>query len=124
MKTVFRVTTVLALALTFAAVPLRNARAIEVEAGVYSFNVTNGSEKKITKLLASEDGKTYRNFDIDAPIAPNKTVNLKWDRKTEGGGCKWHLKAVFADGNQSEVWEVDFCEEELEIFFYAERDDR
>ena len=119
MKTVFRVATVLALGLTVAAVPLRNARAIEDEGGGYSFNVTNASEKQITKLLASEDGKTYRDFDIGAAIAPNKTVTLKWDKKTEGAGCKWYLKAVFADGKQSEAWKVDLCVEEIEIFFYA-----
>lgn len=116
MKTFSKVVAVLALAAAFIAVPLRNAAGSEDEGG-YSFSVKNTTKVKITKLLASEDGKTYGNFDIGGGIAPGKSMTLQWDKSTDGSGCEWHFKAVFADGDESESKKFDFCEDDLELEF-------
>ncbi|MFN2476206.1 MAG: hypothetical protein ABR526_07705 [Chthoniobacterales bacterium] len=81
------------------------------------FKVTNTTKTKIVKLLASEDGKNYGNFDIGDGIAPGKTVTLNWGKNTKDTGCKWHLKAVFSDGEESEEKDFDFCEDDLELEF-------
>lgn len=104
----------MALAFTLASISLRTANADDEE---YTFKVHNTTRDKITKLLASEDGKEWGNFDIGKGIAPDETVTLKWDKKTNESGCKWWFKAVFADGSDSEAKEFDFCEEDLELEF-------
>ena len=84
----------------------------------YSFKVHNTTDEKITKLLASEDGKKYGNFDLGSSgIGPGKTVTLTWEQSTNGKGCKWFLKAVFTGGEESEAKKFDFCEEDLELEF-------
>lgn len=83
-----------------------------------SFKVTNTTKTKIVKLLASEDGKDYGNFDLGSDgIAPGKTVTLNWGKNTKDTGCKWFLKAVFSDGDESEAKKFDFCEDDLELEF-------
>ena len=57
--------------------------------GNYSFKVHNTTTHTIKKLLASEDGKTYGNFDIGSGIAPGKEVELVWDKSTDEGKCEW-----------------------------------
>jgi hypothetical protein len=109
-----KVSAFLALALAFVFTPLRTATAKE---DVYSFKVHNTTKDKITKLLASEDGKSYGYFDIGKGIAADETVTLNWDKKTNESGCKWYFKAVFADGDESEAQKFDFCEEDLELEF-------
>jgi hypothetical protein len=42
----------------------------------YSFKVHNTTKDKITKLLASEDGKEYGSFDVGSGIAAGKAVTL------------------------------------------------
>jgi hypothetical protein len=113
MKNHFRLSVVVVLAFTFIFIPLRNATAEDE----YSFKVHNTTNDKITKLLASEDGKEYGSFDIGKGIKPDETVTLKWDKKTNESGCKWYFKAVFADGEESEAKKFDFCEEDLELEF-------
>ena len=83
----------------------------------YSFKVKNTTKDKITKLLASEDGKTYGDFDIGKGIKPGETVTLQWDKETDESDCEWYFKAVFADGEESEAVKFDFCEEDLELEF-------
>ena len=83
----------------------------------YSFKVKNTTKHKITKLLASEDGKDYGNFDIGKGIKPGETITLAWDKKTDDSGCEWYFKAVFDDGEESEVVKFDFCEDDLELEF-------
>lgn len=83
----------------------------------YSFKVHNTTKDKITKLLASEDGKNYGNFDIGSGIAAGATVTLEWDKKTNDKGCKWWFKAVFDGDEESEAKRFDFCEEDLELEF-------
>jgi hypothetical protein len=115
MKIYLRLGVVLALAITFVSVPMRSVRADEEEA--YSFKLHNTTEDKITKLLASEDGKDWGSFDIGKGIAAGETVTLKWDKKTNEKGCKWYFKAVFSGGDESDSKKFDFCEEDLELEF-------
>ena len=83
--------------------------------GNYSFKVKNTTDETITKLLASTDGKSYGNFDIGKGIKPGETVTLAWDKSTDKSDCEWFFKALFAEGEESEVEAFDFCEEDLEF---------
>jgi len=83
----------------------------------YTFKVHNGNVQRITKLLASEDGKKYINFDIGKGIDVGEIVTLNWDKSTNKSGCKWYLKAVYADKSVGEAVRFDFCEEDLIIQF-------
>jgi hypothetical protein len=116
MRTSLKLGAIVALLFTLVAVPLRNAVASDDEG--YSFKVKNTTEETIKKLLASEDGKTYGSFDIGSKgIAPGKSMTLKWDKATDGSGCEWYFKAVFDDGEESEVTNFNFCEDDLELEF-------
>ena len=81
----------------------------------YSFKVHNKTEHTIKKLLASEDGKTFGFFNIGKGIGPGQKVTLVWDKSTDNGNCEQYFKAVFDNGEESEVVEFDFCEEDLEL---------
>jgi hypothetical protein len=106
----------LVLTLAFTANPLRPLTAAEDKE--YSFKVTNTTKDKITKLLASPDGKSYGSFDIGKEGIPGgKTVTLAWDKKTNDSDCEWYFKAQFADGEESEAKAFDFCEDDLELEF-------
>ncbi|MFN2509602.1 MAG: hypothetical protein ABR589_12625 [Chthoniobacterales bacterium] len=83
----------------------------------YSFKVHNTTEDTITKLLASEDGKTYGFFDVGKGIKPGETVTLVWDKSTNDSSCEHYFKAVYEDGEESEPVKFDFCEEDLELEF-------
>ena len=112
MKSYLKLAAVVALLFTLVSIPGRNARA---EDG-YKFKVHNTTKDKITKLLASEDGKKYSFFDVGKGIAPGETMTLVWGR--EGGDdCEWFIKAVFSDGTETPAKKFDFCEEDLELDF-------
>ena len=115
MKHYLKFIVMIAAALALAIVPVNPVSAADDEG--YTFKVKNTTDEKITKLLASEDGKEYGNFDIGAGIAPGKSMTLEWDKKTEDKSCEWYFKAVFADGEESEPVKFDFCEEDLELEF-------
>lgn len=83
----------------------------------FTFTVHNGTDTKITKLLASEDGENYGFFNIGKGIAPGATATLVWDKSTDESNCEWFFKAVYADGSESEPIGIDFCEEDLELEF-------
>ena len=83
----------------------------------YSFRVHNTTKHTITKLLASDDGKDYGDFDIGDGIPPGKTVTLVWDESTDDENCKQWFKAVYDDGEESEAVKFDFCEEDLVLEF-------
>ncbi len=79
----------------------------------YTFKVHNKTDNNIVKLLASEDGKTYREFDIGDGIAAGKTVTMEWNQSTDNGNCEWYFKAKLDDGEETEPVEFDFCEKNL-----------
>lgn len=83
----------------------------------YKFKVTNNTDAKIVKLLASEDGEEYGFFNIGSGIAVGKSMELVWDKATDESNCEWYFKAVFADESESEAKAFDFCEDELELVF-------
>lgn len=83
----------------------------------YKFKVTNNTDTQIKQILVSEDGEEYGMFKIGGGIAPGKTVTLVWDSSTEGESCAQFFKAVFANGEESEAQEFDFCEDEVHIEF-------
>jgi hypothetical protein len=83
----------------------------------YSFKVHNNTKSAIKKILVSPDGKDYGFFDIGNGIAPGQTVELVWDKSTNGESCVQHFKAVFADGSESQPVKFDFCEDDLELSF-------
>ncbi|HYR27353.1 MAG TPA: hypothetical protein VEU30_02740 [Thermoanaerobaculia bacterium] len=83
----------------------------------YKFKVTNNTNTKIAKILVSQDGEEYGFFNIGGGIPSGKTVTLVWDESTNGESCQQYFKAVFANGEESEAQEFDFCEEEVEIEF-------
>ena len=114
MKRYLKLAAVVALLFTLVSIPVRNARA---EDG-YKFKVHNTTKDRITKLLASEDGKKYSFFDVGKKgIAPDETITLVWDEKTETSGCEWFIKAVFSDGSETPAKKFDFCEKDLELEF-------
>jgi hypothetical protein len=83
----------------------------------YSFKVHNNSGQAIKKILASEDGEEFGNFDIGKGIKPGATVELVWAAATNGESCHQFFKAVFADGSESDATEFDFCEDGLVVEF-------
>jgi hypothetical protein len=91
--------------------------ALNVAAEEYSFKVTNKTGSTIKKILVSEDGKKYGYFDIGAGIKPGKTVTLVWDSSTDGESCEQWVKAVYADGSESEPAKFDFCESDVDLEF-------
>ena len=50
-------------------------------------------------------------------IAAGATDELIWDKSTDNGACHWDFKAVFANGEESEVVKFDFCEKNLVLEF-------
>ena len=79
----------------------------------YKFKVHNKTESPIVRLLASEDGETYRDFNIGSGIAPGATVMMEWDASTDDSNCEWYFKAKLADGEETDPVEFDFCEKNL-----------
>ena len=91
--------------------------AFNVSAEEYKFKVTNNTDSVIKKILVSEDGEEYGFFNIGAGIKPGQTVTLVWDSSTNGENCEQHVKAVYADGSESEPAMFDFCESDIALEF-------
>jgi hypothetical protein len=119
LKDRFKKIGVFAFALVLAGSTLGYARGggSESNAFEYKYKVHNKSKNTITKLLASEDGKNYGEFEIGDGIEPGKTVTLVWDKSTDNGNCDQWIKAVFDDGESSPAQKFDFCEEDLVLEF-------
>jgi hypothetical protein len=83
----------------------------------YSFKVHNNTKEKITKLLVSEDGKTYGFFDIGDGIKPGDTETLVWDKSANSQSCHQWFKAVWEGGKEGEPVKFDFCEKDLTLEF-------
>lgn len=48
-------------------------------------------------------------------MKPGQTMKLVWNQSTSNQECKLWMKAVYADGSQSEPAKFDLCEKDLEI---------
>ena len=83
----------------------------------YKFKVHNNTDQAIKKILVSEDGKEWGFFNIGAGIKPGATVTLVWDQSTNGESCEQYFKAVFANGEESEPSQFDFCESDVALEF-------
>ena len=79
----------------------------------YTFKVHNKTDHTIVKLFASEDGKTYREFNIGDGIGAGKVVTMEWSQSTDNGNCEWHFKAKMDDGEETSPVEFNFCEKDL-----------
>jgi hypothetical protein len=88
-----------------------------VRADDYSFKVHNNTKETITKLLVSEDGKTYGYFDIGDGIKAGETETLVWDKSTNSQSCHQWFKAVWANGDEGKPVQFDFCEKNLTLEF-------
>ncbi|MBU4528944.1 MAG: hypothetical protein KUA43_08210 [Hoeflea sp.] len=89
--------------------------AIGAHAEEFSFTATNTTGTAITEVLVSENKSDWGYFDIGSGIKPGVTVNLVWDQSTNSDKCEQWVKAVFADGSESEPAKFDFCEDGLEL---------
>lgn len=83
----------------------------------FKFKVRNNSGQAIKQLLVSEDGKTFGKFDIGSGIKAGATVELVWDQSTNDESCEQTFKVVFADGEESEAADFNFCEDDLVLEF-------
>ena len=83
----------------------------------YSFKVHNTTKNTITKILVSQDGKSWGEFDVGKGIGAGKSETLIWDSSTNNEACKQSVKAVFDDGSESAPAKFDFCEKDLELEF-------
>jgi hypothetical protein len=115
MKNYLRIAAIVTLVLSSLAMPARQVNAADGDQ--YTFKVHNAYKERITKLLASEDGKDYIKFDIGKGIDVGETMKLNWDKSTNKSNCKWYIKAVYADDTVSEPGRFDFCEEDLVLDF-------
>ena len=97
--------------------PPKKDAAADNDDAQYTFKVKNENVQRITKLLASEDGKKYLEFDIGKGIDVGETKTIAWDKSTNKAGCNWYIKAVYADKSVGEPVKFDFCEEDLLISF-------
>lgn len=81
----------------------------------FSFTATNTTSSAVTEILVSEDKSDWGYFDIGSGIKPGATVDLVWDQSTNSEACDQWVKAVFADGSESEPAKFNFCEDGLEL---------
>ena len=86
-------------------------------AETYRFKVKNTTDRNMVKLLVSEDGKKWGQFDIGKGIPANGWATLEWSEATNDQGCSQKVKAAYDDGTESEPAEFDFCEKDLELEF-------
>lgn len=112
----YRKLSLLACALIFASFALSYART--TAAPDYKFKVHNNTRQDIKKIFVAEEGsKEWAYFDIGDGIKAGETEELVWDKSTDNSKCNWWFKAVFANGEESEVVKFDFCEKNLVLEF-------
>ncbi len=83
----------------------------------YDFSVLNSTSSTIKQLLVREAGGDWGYFDIGSGIKPGQSAQLVWASSTDNEDCDQWIKAVYADGSESEPVKFDFCEEKLELEF-------
>ena len=81
----------------------------------YSFGVLNSTTSKVTRMVVSEDGENWGEFNLGGGIAPGATARIVWSSETDDSGCEWVFIATFADGSESGEVAFDFCQEDLTI---------
>ncbi|MBD0372670.1 MAG: hypothetical protein ICV60_17630 [Pyrinomonadaceae bacterium] len=113
----FRATLGKAALLSFALVLASFAASYAKTSQDYSFKIHNNTKHRITKVLVSEDGKKWGQFDIGDGIAAGDTEEMVWDKSTNGESCHQWFKAVFDNGEDSEAVKFDFCEKGLVLEF-------
>lgn len=86
-------------------------------AGDYSFKVHNTTDALIKKILVSQDKKEWGEFDVGSGIKAGSVVTLVWDESANNESCKQYVKAVFADGSETDPAKFNFCEKGLELEF-------
>ena len=89
----------------------------EVRAESYTFKLNNTTKNTMKKLLVSEDGKKWSEFDIGKGIPAGQSATMVWDESTDDQGCEQKVKAIYDDGSESPPTEFDFCEKDLELDF-------
>ena len=110
---VFRKTTLLACAFVLMSFALSYASTTQD----YSFKIHNNTKRAITKVLVSEDGKRWAEFDVGDGIPAGATEVMVWDKSTNGESCHQWFKAVFDNDQESEAVKFDFCEKGLVLEF-------
>jgi hypothetical protein len=83
----------------------------------YSFTVHNSSDTVIKKILVSEDGKAWGEFEVGSGIDAGKATTLEWDQSTSNEACHQYVKAVFSNGSESSPAKFNFCEKDLALEF-------
>ena len=83
----------------------------------YKFKVHNNTRHTIKKVLASEDGKKYGQFDIGDGIEAGATEELVWDKSTDNEPCEQYFRVTFANREVSEAVKFNFCEKDLVLEF-------
>lgn len=116
-KTPFKKAALLVLTLAMMSFAFNYAPAHKAATVEYTYKVHNKSGSTIVALMASEDGRTYGEFNIGKGIPSGKIVTLVWDKSTDNGNCEQWIKAKFADGGVSPAAKFDFCEEDLVLEF-------
>ena len=91
--------------------------AVTAHAESYKFKVNNTTKNKMVKLLVSQDGKQWGEFNLGGGVAAGTSAMMVWDESTNGQNCEQHVKAVYDDGAESEPATFDFCEADLELDF-------
>ncbi|MFM7599882.1 MAG: hypothetical protein ACKO7R_01575 [Pseudanabaena sp.] len=79
------------------------------EPSSWYFYVTNGSNSTMTRLTTAEQDKNWGDFDIGSGIAPGKTVQMVWDKSTNGQDCSQWIQATYDNGTKSTPVKIDFC---------------
>ena len=95
---------------------LLSSAAIAADSG-FQFKVHNTTRSTIVKILVSEDGRSWGEFDLGSGIPAGSSDTLVWDESTNNERCDEYIKAVFADGVETDVAKFNFCEANLEIEF-------
>jgi hypothetical protein len=113
----FQVTFMKAALLTFALVLASFAMSYARASQDYSFKIHNNTKHAIKKVMVSEDGKTWGQFDIGDGIPAGATEEMVWDKATNGESCHQWFKAIFDNGEDSEAVKFDFCEKGLVLEF-------
>ena len=83
----------------------------------YTFEVRNTTDQKMVKLLVSEDGKKWAEFDLGGGIPAGKSGTMEWSEASNSQNCEQQVKAVYADKSESEPASFDFCEKDLSLDF-------